>query len=360
MHPRPDRPDDASSQRLSDAEQNRADADQTTADSEQTLSDLDQSASERDQRAAERDQRAADADQADADLRAHGDADIPDHYADGRRTRSQTALDRGIAAHARRESALARDVLAARRDADAEHRDRLAAERDALAARLDREMAALEQADEAASNGEQAAQQALRARRNAAAARDRAAAARDTAALDRAAAGADRRRAGEDRDAARDEIALQGIDHLTGALRRGGGLDGVRRELQRTRRTGEPLTVAFIDVDGLKAVNDTRGHADGDALLKGVVESVKRVLRGYDLVTRYGGDEFVCVLSGHDMADLRDRFDGVAAELAAAYGGASITVGFATAHEQENPEELIVRADAAMMAARSDRRQRPG
>ena len=166
--------------------------------------------------------------------------------------------------------------------------------------------------------------------------------------------------AGEDRDAARDEIALEGIDHLTGALRRGGGLEGVRRELQRTRRTGEPLTVAFIDVDGLKAVNDTRGHADGDALLIGVVESVKRVLRGYDLVTRYGGDEFVCVLSGHDMADVRERFDGVAAELAAAYGGASITVGFATAEEHENPEELIVRADAAMMAARTDRRQRPG
>jgi diguanylate cyclase (GGDEF)-like protein len=360
MHPRPDHPDDASSQRLSDADQNRADADQTTADTEQTLSDLDQSASERDQRAAERDQRAADADQADADLRAHGDAGIPDHWADGRRTRSQTALDRAIAADARRESALARDVLAARRDGDAEHRDRLAAERDALAARLDREMAALEQADEAASNGEQAAQQALRARRNAAAARDRAAAARDTAARDRAAAAADRRRAAEDRDAARDEMAMEGIDHLTGALRRVGGLEGVRRELQRTRRTGEPLTVAFIDVDGLKAVNDTRGHADGDAVLKGVVDSVKRVLRGYDLVTRYGGDEFVCVLSGRNMADLRDRFDGVAAELAAAYGGASITVGFATAHERESPEELIVRADQAMMAARSDRRQPPG
>ena len=63
--------------------------------------------------------------------------------------------------------------------------------------------------------------------------------------------------------------------------------------------------VAFIDVDGLKAVNDRRGHADGDELLRGVVQCVKRNLRPYDFIMRFGGDEFVCVLCGQNLSGLR-------------------------------------------------------
>ena len=76
--------------------------------------------------------------------------------------------------------------------------------------------------------------------------------------------------------------------------------------------------VAFIDVDGLKAVNDERGHADGDELLRGVVQCVKRNLRPYDFIVRFGGDEFVCVLCGQNLSGLHERFARVGGEARAA------------------------------------------
>ena len=82
---------------------------------------------------------------------------------------------------------------------------------------------------------------------------------REAAAADRERAAHDRRQAARDRAAAAEELALEGVDHLTGTLRRRAGLSAIQREIDRTRRTGERLVVAFIDVDGLKHVNDTRG-----------------------------------------------------------------------------------------------------
>jgi diguanylate cyclase (GGDEF)-like protein len=63
--------------------------------------------------------------------------------------------------------------------------------------------------------------------------------------------------------------------------------------LERARRAEEGLVVAFVDVDGLKQVNDTEGHFAGDALLIPVANSLRAYLRSYDLVMRFGGDEFV-------------------------------------------------------------------
>src|SRR5437879_3714074 len=76
------------------------------------------------------------------------------------------------------------------------------------------------------------------------------------------------------------------IDEVTGTLRRGPGLRELQHEIDRTRRQGGPMVVAFIDVDGLKAVNDKRGHAAGDQLLRDVAEALKQGLRSYDLVLR--------------------------------------------------------------------------
>ncbi len=338
---------------LSDADHGSSDSDQTNADYDQTFSDVDQSASERDQRASDRDQRAADRDQAGADQSVRSSQ--ASRWSDTRRSRSQSSVDRDISVRARRESAITRDAVARERDMDAGTRDARAQRRDELAAALDAEMEALERADTAGVNGS-SPQLALRARRRAAAARESSARARAAAAEDRVAAHADRVRAAEDREAAaQGELALERLDHLTGALRHSGGLEGLRRELERTRRAHESLTVAFIDVDGLKAVNQARGDREGDALLQGVVASVRSVLRNDYLIARLGGDEFVCVLYRQTPSNLSERFAQIAAEVAERHDGARVTVGFADARNEDRPEQLIARAEDAMNAARRER-----
>ena len=90
---------------------------------------------------------------------------------------------------------------------------------------------------------------------------------REAAAHDRELAAEDREQAAHDRSVAADELAAEGIDDLTGAMLRRVGLGAIQREMDRTQRSGEGLVVAYVDVDGLKAVNDTAGHMAGDALL---------------------------------------------------------------------------------------------
>ena len=65
--------------------------------------------------------------------------------------------------------------------------------------------------------------------------------------------------------------------------------------------------LAFADVDGLKAINDGRGHAAGDRTLRDLVKVLRAHLRSHDLIVRYGGDEFVCALSGLNMAEATRR-----------------------------------------------------
>jgi len=71
-----------------------------------------------------------------------------------------------------------------------------------------------------------------------------------------------------------------------------------------------------VDVDGLKAMNDSRGHAAGDQLLREIADSIRAHLRPYDLSVRYGGDEFLCALPDMTMAEAAERFALVNAHLA--------------------------------------------
>jgi GGDEF domain-containing protein len=102
-----------------------------------------------------------------------------------------------------------------------------------------------------------------------------------------------------------------GTDELTGVSRRGAGLAAIGREINRVQRVGGELVAAYVDVDGLKATNDTRGHAAGDALLIAVADSLRACLRSYDVITRVGGDEFVCALPGIAVDQARRRFEAV-------------------------------------------------
>jgi diguanylate cyclase (GGDEF)-like protein len=181
----------------------------------------------------------------------------------------------------------------------------------------------------------------------------------DAAAEDRRHAAEDRRQAAEDRRRTRMEREEAERDELTGALGRRAGLIALQREIARARRSSEALVVAFVDVDGLKAVNDRQGHAAGDALLENVVVSLRSGLRAYDVVVRYAGDEFLCALSGAEAEEAAARFDECAGILSA-LTGASVSIGLAELRDGETLEGLIARADAALYAARRRVRQGRG
>ena len=86
-------------------------------------------------------------------------------------------------------------------------------------------------------------------------------------------------------------------DPLTGVLNRRGFDEAVERELARARRYGRPLALAYLDVRGLKAVNDSEGHLVGDELIRQVAALLRDCARAGDLVGRLGGDEFGLVLA---------------------------------------------------------------
>lgn len=145
------------------------------------------------------------------------------------------------------------------------------------------------------------------------------------------------------------------VDELTGALRRGAGLAALQREIDRTRRTtGKGLVVIFIDVDGLKEVNDLRGHAAGDERLRATVAALRQRLRSYDLVIRYGGDEFLCVLTNSGVAEA-ERTASSLREHVRRHTGGTISVGVAALAAGDSVDAIVERADAALYAGRRGR-----
>ncbi|HXN62138.1 MAG TPA: GGDEF domain-containing protein [Acidimicrobiales bacterium] len=145
------------------------------------------------------------------------------------------------------------------------------------------------------------------------------------------------------------------VDELTGAQRRAAGLFELEREIVRARRTGQPFTLAFVDIDGLKAVNDSRGHASGDELLVLVADTIRVHVRPYDLIVRYGGDEFLCGLMGVGIVEATKRFDLVNAKLALTRRS-SVTAGLAEMAEPDSLSALIGRADEDLYDRRKERR----
>jgi diguanylate cyclase (GGDEF)-like protein len=157
----------------------------------------------------------------------------------------------------------------------------------------------------------------------------------------------DRKASARDRVMSAEERATSSIDELTGAYRRDAGVLEIEREITRAKRNSRPLTLAFIDLDGLKSTNDSLGHAAGDELLRRTVYRTRAQLRSYDLIVRFGGDEFICVLSDLDMAETSRRFDAIKADLAENKEG-SIKVGLAELRLEDSAQDLIARADNAL------------
>lgn len=182
---------------------------------------------------------------------------------------------------------------------------------------------------------------------------------RNTALADRGAGATERTHAELDRDTAQAdrgasarERESSSLDHLTGVYLRGAGFVELEREIARVRRTKEPLVLAFVDVDRLKIINDSLGHAAGDRALLGVANAFRAKLRPYDLIMRYGGDEFVCAISGLNMADAAARIALISTALARAPEHGSVTVGLAELLPDDSPADLVARADAALYRER--------
>jgi diguanylate cyclase (GGDEF)-like protein len=115
--------------------------------------------------------------------------------------------------------------------------------------------------------------------------------------------------------------------------------------MDRALRSQEPFALAFVDVDGLKELNDREGHAAGDALLKAVVTALKTGRRSYDPI---GGDEFLCGFTNTDLNACRRRIEEIRSSLAREHATASISVGLAMLGDRDTLEKLIARADADM------------
>lgn len=239
-------------------------------------------------------------------------------------------------------------VAAEHRDLAAEARDRRAEAHD-LASDARDECAALRDArSESRDSGVSEADLGVVA--------DRAAALRDRrgSRADRIQAADDRLAAASDRALAKVERKISSVDELTGAYRRDAGTVELIRDIDRAKRTNKPYALAFIDVNDMKRTNDSLGHAAGDRLLRNVVTSLRTHLRSYDLIVRFGGDEFVCGFSDLTTAEAAARFSLVNADLAA--DRISISVGVVELKADDTVEDLINRADARMYQDRQEQR----
>jgi diguanylate cyclase (GGDEF)-like protein len=154
------------------------------------------------------------------------------------------------------------------------------------------------------------------------------------------------------------EASQARFDPLTGLPNRRACEERGALELARLQRSGQALSVAYLDFDGLKQINDNRGHAAGDAALIHFASTAQSELRPADLLSRIGGDEFVLLLPDTDYDDATTVIRRIQRRLAEADGGepASITVGLVTWRSApQNLEQLFVEADALMYSAKRNR-----
>jgi diguanylate cyclase (GGDEF)-like protein len=150
-------------------------------------------------------------------------------------------------------------------------------------------------------------------------------------------------------------------DSLSGAFNRRGIETKLAAELKHIQRGKHRLSVALIDVDYFKSINDIQGHAAGDAALREVAETISTHLRGRDYLGRYGGDEFLLILPQTPCSvalGVTERLNQAITKLSLATGSMPLTlsIGLTEAVADDDAVTLIARADKALYQAKSDGR----
>lgn len=155
---------------------------------------------------------------------------------------------------------------------------------------------------------------------------------------------------------------LADTDTLLPLANRRAFLRELERVLHQAARHKTPAAVLFVDVNGLKAINDCHGHQSGDAVLLHVARVLKSSLRAGDTVARIGGDEFGLILDHLDEASAKGKAELLAQRVAAEPVDlgrnvirVSVTAGLTMVRSGDDVETVLARADAAMYAQRSER-----
>lgn len=167
-----------------------------------------------------------------------------------------------------------------------------------------------------------------------------------------------------------DELELRQIastDHLTGALSRRAWMDRAGAEVERARRYGQALSVAIMDIDRFKLVNDTHGHPVGDLVIRGIAATCHQTIRVSDVFGRLGGEEFAILMPETTAPDALRLAERVRTEIAgngiAIGSGAVLNATVSIGIDQLDGvggglQALMQAADRALYAAKSDGRNR--
>ncbi|HSH87449.1 MAG: diguanylate cyclase [Methylophilus sp.] len=155
------------------------------------------------------------------------------------------------------------------------------------------------------------------------------------------------------------------IDQLTGVLNRRGMDDAFSTEIARFHRSGELLSVALLDIDNFKSLNDQHGHGAGDSALKHLAAVIKRTVRPTDIVTRMGGEEFVVILPNTKLDEAVTTMSRLQRSLTKEYflGNnqkllITFSAGVALFQSEDDVSSILLRADQAMYLAKKSGKNR--
>ena len=164
------------------------------------------------------------------------------------------------------------------------------------------------------------------------------------------------------REKERELRELASTDSLTGLLNRRTLMELLRIEVSRARRKGTPLSIAVVDLDDFKHINDTYGHVVGDKALIELTKVMRRNLRATDLIGRFGGEEFIIVMPETDLKTALKVMERIRRAVEETFfepvGSISVSVGVAELKGDEEIESFIRRADEALYRAKREGKNR--
>jgi len=165
---------------------------------------------------------------------------------------------------------------------------------------------------------------------------------------------------------AREELRFQAThDVLTGVWNRAAVLDLLHRECERSARTGSSVAVLMLDLDHFKKINDTYGHLVGDLVLRDVASRITQNMRSYDLVGRYGGEEFLIVFPECDKTQIEQSANRIRLAIAAgpvltasAEIPVTVSLGATVNTGSQSERDTLFAADTALYRAKNAGRNR--